>query len=561
MKETYKTVVIVLMTVIVTINTSISSGDESSFIVDNTKVAQCKALARTDFSGIPDAPTQLTLSNFVDENTDLPAYCQVRGYVAPSVGFELRMPSDWNGKFLQVGCGAHCGIVLTQNCNDGLRKGYACLASDMGHKGTGVDGLWGYNNLQAKLDWGFRATHVVTVAGKAIVGQYYTQSPNKSYFVGCSTGGRQALQEAQRFPWDFDGIIAGAPPVNLTTLYMTLAWGIRATRDKVGNALLDKDDLKLLTASAVAQCDLDDGIKDDIIGDPLHCAFDPSELVCKSGQFTDQCLTAEQIDAVKKVYAGPMTSKGVKLSPGGPVFGSEYGHWMGQQYDWREAYLDDGKPWISYEKIVTNGFRYLFFFPEPGPTWNLRDFDFDHDYKRLGLMQAMYDSSNPDLRKFKAAGGKLIIHQGMNDFSVLPRSTIDYYEAVERTIGGSAETQDFARLFLLPGVSHCRGGSGAYSVDYLSYLEAWVEKGKAPDKLISSHIQFNDLDLDKVDDILVANKRLKYPLDPTAVEFTRPVYPYPLRAKYLGNGNPKDAENFGPVRSGVEVMTNNRHKN
>ena len=123
MKETYKTVVIVLMTVIVTINTSISSGDESSFIVDNTKVAQCKALARTDFSGIPDAPTQLTLSNFVDENTDLPAYCQVRGYVAPSVGLELRMPSDWNGKFLQVGCGAHCGIVLTQNCNDGLRKG------------------------------------------------------------------------------------------------------------------------------------------------------------------------------------------------------------------------------------------------------------------------------------------------------------------------------------------------------------------------------------------------------------------------------------------------------
>jgi hypothetical protein len=188
-----------------------------------------------------------------------------------------------------------------------LRKGYACIVSDMGHKGY---------NLQAKVDWGFRATHVAALAGKAIAEHYYQDAPKKSYFMGCSTGGRQALQEAQRFPWDFDGIIAGAPPVNLSTLYVTSAWGILATHDSNGKPLLGKADLKLVSDAAVAKCDLDDGVKDGIISDPRHCGFDPAELTCKAKQ-TGGCLTPAQVEAVKKVYAGPMTSGGVKLSPGG----------------------------------------------------------------------------------------------------------------------------------------------------------------------------------------------------------------------------------------------------
>lgn len=524
------------MAIVATIHTSISLAGEKK--LDAVKIARCNALAEIDFSTISDAPTQLTLVNFVESNTDLPAYCQVGGYVTPSVGFELRMPSKWNGKFLHTGCGAHCGTVYTFRCNAALRKGYACLASDMGHKGTGDDGLWSVNNLQAKWDWGIRATHVATLAGKAITGQYYTQSPRKSYFMGCSTGGRQALQAAQRFPWDYDGIIAGAPPVDLSSIYMTLAWGIQVMNDKAGKALLDDDQLKLLAASAVAQCDTDDGVKDGIIGDPVHCAFDAATLACKSGQSGNQCLTQSQIDAVKKVYAGPTNSEGVKLSPGGPLPGSEYGYWAGHRYDWSTAYFRGNTSPFSHINITINGLRHLFF-PEADPTWNLSDFDFDRDYKRLGLMQAMYDSSNPDLRKFKHAGGKMIIYQGMHDFAVMPRSTIDYYETVQRTMGGAAETQDFARLFLLPGVGHCRGGSGAFAVDYLSYLEAWVEKDQAPDKLISARVPINSQALAGA---------LQFPVDPQTVEFTRPVYPYPLRAKYSGKGNPKHAESFVPVR-------------
>jgi feruloyl esterase len=481
-------------------------------------------------------------------SSDLPARCEVTGYVASSVGIKLDLPVAWNGKFMEVGCGGHCGVLdgnsLPWSCDTALRRGYACVVSDMGHRSAGgADGLWAYGNLQAKLDWGIRAGHVAAVAGKALAEWYYAQKPSKAYFMGCSTGGRQALQEVQHFPWDFDGVLAGAPPVNLSTIYMTFVWGIRATHDAAGKALLDAEDLKRLTAAAVAQCDLDDGVKDGIIGDPLHCAFDPSVLACKSGH-TQSCLTATQIKAVKEVYAGPMTSRGAKLSLGGPLPGSEYLQLAGLPHDWRAAYTGvDGHP-AAYEALATDGFRYLFLLPEPGPTWKLSDFDFDRDYQRLGLMQSLYDSSNPDLRKFKAAGGKLIVFQGLSDISVLPRSTIDYYEAVERVMGSQAATQDFARLFLLPGVGHCSGGDGAFDADYLSALEAWVETDRAPDKLLTSHIRLGDLRIESSADFPKLIRRLDYPLDPSTIEFSRPVYPYPLRAKYRGQGDPRDAASF-----------------
>ena len=512
--------------------------------------AQCAALAVADFSQISDAPTQVISARPMTATQDLPAYCQLMGYVTPKVGIKLGLPSPWNGKFMEMGCGAHCGVLdgnsLPWSCDSALRKGYACIVSDMGHRGTGGgDGLWAYGNLQAKFDWGIRATHVAALAGKAIAEHYYAQKPKKAYFMGCSTGGRQALQEAQHFPWDFDGLVAGAPPVDLSMLYMTFVWGIRATHNAAGKALLGSDELKRLTAAAVAKCDLDDGVKDGIIGDPLHCRFEPSELACKAGQ-THDCLTPEQIEAAKKVYSGPMNSSGVKLSLGGPLPGSEYGTLAGSPHDWREAYTGvDGKS-PGYEGLATEGFRYLFFLPESGPKWRLSDFDFDSDYKRLGLMQSLYDSSNPDLREFKAAGGKMIIFQGLNDNSVLPRSTIDYYETVERIMGGQAATEDFVRLFLLPGVGHCVGGDGAFDADYLSSLEAWVETSRAPDKLISSHVRLEDIKFESADDFPKLIRRMEYPLDPSTVEFSRPVYPYPTRATYLGHGDSKDAHSFGP---------------
>ena len=525
------------LTILLNVTVSIAQEDSATGVS-----ARCDALIRADFSGIQDAPTQIAAAKFMEAKESAPAYCQVQGYIAPQIGFEIRLPTDWNGKFLQLGCGGHCGYMAgyigVATCDHGLRKGYACLMSDLGHKGA--HGLWGYQNLQAKIDWGYRATHVASLAGKSITEYYYAQHPQKSYFLGCSTGGRQALQEAQRFPWDFDGIIAGSPPVNLSKIYMTFAWGMQATRDAAGKLLLRERELKLLTDAAVAKCDLDDGARDGVIGDPLSCDFDPSVLACKAGG-TRHCLSSEQINAANKVYAGPMNSHGEKLWLGGPLPGSEYALFP---MDWREAYGLGGKP-TDHTKIMHDGFRYLFFMPEPGPAWKLSDFDFDRDYKRLGLMQAVYDSSNPDLRQFKAAGGKMIIFQDMNDISVLPRATVDYYDAVERTMGGRAATQEFARLFLMPGAQHCTSLIG---VDWLSYLEEWVEKGQPPEKLIKAHIRnIDELLLDSKDNMTELTRQTDFPLDPNVIEFTRPIYPYPAKSKYLGSGNLNDAENWGSV--------------
>jgi hypothetical protein len=502
---------------------------------------KCQALENANFSGIPDAPAQVTAAKLEAVKEYLPAHCQVNGYVTPQVGFELELPvTNWNKKFIEIGCGGHCGVIEFDghnSCEGPLRKGYACIVSDMGHKGTAADGLWGLDNLQAKVDWGFRATHVAALAGKAIAEHYYQDVPKKSYYMGCSTGGRQGLQEAQRFPWDFDGIIAGAPPVDMSTLYMTDAWSILVTHDTDGKPLLGEADLKLVTDAAIAKCDLDDGVKDGIISDPRHCRFDPSELTCRANQ-TSGCLSPSQVDAVKKVYAGPVTSGGVKLSPGGPMPGSEFGH-ENDDLDWGVAFVGvSGKP-ATTEPLVTEGLRDLMFLPELGSAWRLSDFDFDRDYKRLGVMESLYDASNPDLRKFKATGGKLLAYQGTNDISVLPQITEDYYEAVERTMGGREATQSFFRLFVLPGVEHCWGGDGADTLDFLSALEAWVEKGEAPNRLIAAHLKKPTKKETMLD-------MPGFPLDPGNIQFTRPVYPYPTKARYQGRGDPNDAASFGP---------------
>ena len=523
-----------------------SSAAEPAVVV--ATAAQCNALLNANLLGTPDAPTQITGAKLVEPAGIVSGYCEVQGYVWPQVGFELLLPvSNWNGKFIELGCGGHCGVIELSIAD--CPAGYACIGTDAGHKATvyegqGLwggdvfDGLWGYGNLQAKVDWGYRAPHVTAVAGKAITALFYHQAPKKSYFMGCSTGGRQGLQEAQRFPWDFDGIIAGAPPINLSTLYMTFAWGILATHDKDGRPLLGKAELKLVTDAAVAKCDLDDGVGDGIISDPKHCRFDPAKLTCKANQ-TSRCLTQVQVEAVKKVYAGPTTSSGVSLSLGGPMPGSEYGLVDGAWgvNDWSEAYVGINGKRARYEPLVTAGLRYLFFVPDLGPAWKLSDFDFDRDYQNMGVAEALYDSSNPDLRKFKAAGGKLISYQGTNDISVLPQITEDYYDTVERTMGGREATQSFFRLFVFPGAEHCLiGGDGADTVNFLAVLEDWVENGKAPDRLIAAHLKNGE------------SSGLKaFPLDPSRIQFTRPVYPYPIGAKYSGHGDPNNAANFVPA--------------
>lgn len=509
-----------------------------------TSDMRCHQLANDDFSEIQDAPTQIIDTKVIAAAGSTPAHCRIEGYVRPQVGFELLLPSnEWNGKFMEVGCGGWCGSIDVSQCDAALRHGYACIVSDMGHKGSEEDTLWADNNLPAQVDFGYRATHVVALSGKAIARRYYDKAPVHSYFVGCSTGGYQGVMEAQRFPWDFDGIVAGAPDIDEAAANLRATWIVRNFLDRNGKPLLTHDALQLTHEAVLKRCDMDDGIEDGIIGNPLACRFDPAEILCKSGQ-TNGCLTLTQADVIKKLYSGPMTSDGKSISTGGFLRGSEL--------NWEQFWPASG---------VEQFFKFGIWGYSAGPQFKYTDFDFDRDYKRLGLA-SWYDNSNPDLRKFKDAGGKLIVYHGATDTVDLPGAVIDYYETVERTMGGRASTQDFFRLFFIPGMNHCTGGSGAYAIDYVSYLEAWIEQGKAPDVLIGAHVSDSYLatvplpklaqdlpaDLTPEARVSIAVDFLELPLDPAIpLAFTRPIYPYPTRAKYLGQGNPNSASSFGPV--------------
>jgi feruloyl esterase len=405
----------------------------------------------------------------------------------------------------------------------------------MGHKGATALGLWAQDNLSARFDWGFRATHVTALAGRALVRAYYGKLPARSYMYGCSTGGYQGLVESQRFPWDFDGIVAIAPDADSEAdVSMRQVWMYRNLFDEHGKPIFTTADLALLHRAALKACDEGDGVKDDIIGNPFGCKFDPAVLACQPGH-ANGCFTARQIEAARNIYAGPHTSSGVAISTHGVFPGSEM--------DWAT------EPHASDE--VAQLFQYILYWPAPGRSWTVKDFDFDRDYKRLGL-GALYTDDNPDLRRFKGAGGKLLVAQGGADGLEIPHAIFDYYETVERAMGGRPATMDFFRLFLVPGMRHCSAGDGAFAVDYLTYLEAWVEKRRPPDMMIGAHVATSYLlahSPEKTgsvrDRVWDAAFRLTYPLDADVpIDFTRALYPYPAYAKYKGRGDPHDAGNF-----------------
>lgn len=495
----------------------------------------CATLARQDFSLVQDAPTQLMDTSLVRASAESPSHCLARGYISPQVGFELRLPLAWNAKFVEVGQGGFGGAIANSRvCNHALRQGYACIVSDLGHTSTtteeprtisdsvrfparGQDKLWGYNNLQAEVDYGIRSSHIAALAGRAVTERFYDHAVERSYFMGCSGGGRQAMVEAQRFPWDFDGVIAIDPALNWTGTYLARAWTASAVTERDGTSLFSRADIDLLHNAVLAQCDARDGLKDGVIDDPRACRIDFTSLRCSTTKTTD-CLSDRQIGAARQVYAGPTNSSGEALFF--PVMpGAEKG----------------GMSFSISRESPTGYFQFLALDPDPGPNWKLSELDFDEDYKRLGVMEAIYASGNPDLRKFRDRGGKLIMAQGWDDSgSPLPLNTLDYYQTAARLIGGYAGTQAFARLFMMPGAAHCGGGPGANAVDYLSYLDAWVTRGSAPDMMKAAHLDSDDL-----------QDFMSWP-EEARIKFTRPLYPYPLQARYE-RGDPNDYRSFGPV--------------
>ncbi|MGH8251185.1 MAG: tannase/feruloyl esterase family alpha/beta hydrolase [Steroidobacteraceae bacterium] len=521
---------------LVTLALSSSSAIGAQSVGDPS--ARCKALENVDLSRTPDAVIQVKETKLAGSTDDAAGYCEVTGNVAPSVGFVLRLPlADWNGKFLELGCGGPCGTLEhIRQCDDPLRRGYACIVSDGGHKVNASEPMkWAYAKPQAVIEYVHRASHVTALAGKAIVQLYYGQAPGKSYFMGCSAGGMQAMWEAQRFPWDFDGIVAGGPALSNSRLWLNWLWANRAIMGADGKAILEQAELETLHQGVVQHCDRNDGVEDGLIGDPRACHFDPMELRCASDKI-GRCLTAPQIEASAKIYDGPVTSKGEQIAAPIALRGSEL--------TWSTYFVGSAANPTPVYDYFKEGFRWSIFEINLGTTWKPESFDFDRDHRRLGAMEALEPMWNSDLRRFNAAGGKLLAYTGWNDAIEGVLNTAEYYEVAERVTGGRAVTQDFFRLFIVPGMEHCGGGRGASVIDWLSYLEAWVELGQAPVRVIGAHIKSKDLNREQESDQRELQRRSKFPLDRANIEFSRPVYPYPEQAKYRGRGDQNSAESF-----------------
>ena len=433
-------------------------------------------------------------ASVVPAGGDLPEHCRVLGVIRPAISFEVRLPTrDWNGKFYLAGCGGFCGRLdsdlpgFTNAMNHGLRRGYAAATMDSGHWGAHrADGRWAWNNRLAEIDWAWRSVTETARVAKALVATYYSRPPQKSYFAGCSTGGRMGLMAAQRYPADFDGIIAGAPALDYTGLVATHgAWVTQANLRPDGSEILDRGKVAYIGAAVVAACDSLDGREDGLIDDPRRCDWRPASLACRS-EPAATCLTAEEVGVLEKWYAGPHDASGKALYPGGIPKGSEpyWPLWLTGQPAERVPGL---VPLFAQDFL-----RYMAFADDPGETYRVLEFDFERDPPRLAQMAAIYNADNPDLGAYAARGGKLLIYHGWADPIVTPWRTLQYVEDVQRRMGGPSTTDSFLRLFMLPGFDHCgvQTGPGANDAgfDPLPALEAWVERGIAPVSIPSARI-------------------------------------------------------------------------
>jgi feruloyl esterase len=443
--------------------------------------------------------------------------CRVEGTINTNIKFEVWMPANnqklWNGKFNGVGNGALAGFINYGAMSAALARGYATASTDTGHQFVPVLGDWALNRPDLLIDFGYRGIHLMTKVAKAIVRDYYGRGPRYSYFTGCSGGGQQGLAEAQRYPADYDGVVSGAPanfPTHMWPGELYPAWLTQT--GTLGAIPVEK--LPLITNAVLDACDALDGVTDGVLDDPRKCDFDPSTLLC-SGADADTCLTAAQVDSVKKIYAGLKYLSGQQFWPPYEV-SSEIG-WGGHI----------GEPF----SIPTSYFKFMVFEDE---SWDWKTFSFtdvnnfaimDDAHYRLG---PILDATESDLTAFKRLGGKLIMYHGWIDQNIAPRNSINYYESVMETMSGKCRTEDFLRLFMAPGMQHCGGGPGPDTFDSLGALEQWVERGIAPQKIIASHLTNG------------------------VVDRSRPLCSYPEVARYKGRGNPNDARNFVCVSIGDE---------
>ncbi len=437
------------------------------------------------------------------------AFCRVTGTTAPSNNFEVWLPNPkkWNGKFNGVGNGALAGGINYPAMKSPLLAGYAVGSTDTGHVSPAiVIGDWMLGRPDLWDEFGYRAIHGMTRASKDITEAFYGKAPTYSYFTGCSGGGQQGLAEVQRYPADYDGVVSGAPANVPTHMWPGETYPSFVTQQSEATKI-PTEKLPVIAAAAVAACDELDGAKDGLISEPKNCKFDPATIQCKSGDAKD-CLTAAQVDSVKKVYAGLKD----------PTTGEQFwpGFEPGSEPQWAGHI---GEPFI-----IPQGYFKAMVFDDPKWDWKTFDFTKPEDFKILQEADARYgpilNANDPDLNAFKELGGKLIMWHGWADQNIAPQNSINYYESVVADQGSEKVTQDFLRLFFVPGMGHCSGGTGPDKFDALAALDQWVEKGQAPTQIVASKVE--------------AGKTV----------LTRPLCVYPQVEMYKGSGDVNDAANF-----------------
>jgi len=407
----------------------------------------------------------------------IPDFCHVAGSIKPSsdsdIQFEVWMPAPekWNGRFKGIGNGGFAGAIDYPQLGLAVAAGYAAAATDTGHKASGTDASWALDHPEKIIDFGYRAIHLTAVNAKSILKAYYGKPARYSYFESCSNGGRQALMEAQRYPEDYDGIMAGAPANNWTHLLANAAANVQALSGK--GSYIPKAKLAAIEAAGLAACDAADGSKDGLISDPTRCRFNPGKLLCKGAE-TDACLTAPQVKALKVLYTGARASGGAQIFPGYPPgCEAQAGAWpiwiTGTDLEHSLMYI-----------FSTQFFKNMVF---NDPNWNIRNFNLDRDLKIADRkMASILNATDPDLSRFKARGGKLILYHGWCDAAIAAGSSIEYYNSVKAKLGAEA-AGSFMRLVMVPGMLHC-GGRGNPAGRLAQELVRWVEDGVAPEESV-----------------------------------------------------------------------------
>ena len=465
--------------------------------------ATCESLAVLAF---PDAT--VTAAQLVPAGSgpakDLPEYCRVSATLRPSsdsdIKVEVWLPSTgWNNKYLAVGNGGWNGSIDAGALANGLRRGYAVSATDTGHQGGG--GPW-MGSAEKVVDFGHRAVHEMTVKAKAVVSSYYGNAARRSYFQGCSAGGRQAVMAAHRYPEDFDGIVAGAPAVD-TTGRATFAVWIAQQQHRAEGSHIPAEKYSAIHDAVLQACDGLDGVTDRVIENPRACSFDPKVLECKAGD-APTCLTSAQVETARTMYKPVVHARTGEVIFPGLERGSELG--------W--STFGGPQPF----PIGTQMFQFMVF---GNPSWDYKTLNFDADMAKVAsLEKGLINILEPNFDRFAARGGKLIQYHGWADQQIPSASSTRFYQAVEKRASNRATIDPYYRMFMVPAMGHCGGGAGTTTFDMLTALEQWVEGGKAPASIPASR---------------VVNGK---------TERTRPLCPFPQVSRYSGNGSTDDAANF-----------------